>query len=54
MRKDPFGVFEVVVLAKDGQPAIAHNSKIKVSSSLGLNSGTDSLDIHDHTIWRAN
>jgi 1,4-alpha-glucan branching enzyme len=34
MKKDPFGVFEVVVPAKDGQPAIPHNSKIKVSTSL--------------------
>jgi 1,4-alpha-glucan branching enzyme len=33
MKKDPFGVFEVVVPAKDGQPAIPHNSKIKVSPS---------------------
>ena len=30
MKKDPFGVFEVVVPARGGQPAIAHNSKIKV------------------------
>jgi 1,4-alpha-glucan branching enzyme len=30
MKKDPYGVFEVVIPAKDGQPAIAHNSKIKV------------------------
>ena len=33
MKKDSFGVFEIVVPAKDGQPAIAHNSKIKASSS---------------------
>jgi 1,4-alpha-glucan branching enzyme len=31
MKKDEFGVFEVVIPAKDGQPAIAHNSKVKVS-----------------------
>ena len=30
MKKDTFGVFEVVVPAKDGQPAIAHKSKVKV------------------------
>lgn len=30
MKKDPYGVFEVVIPARDGQPAIAHNSKIKV------------------------
>jgi 1,4-alpha-glucan branching enzyme len=34
MKKDPFGVFEVVLPARDGQPAIAHNSKIKVSNSI--------------------
>ena len=32
MKKDPFGVFEVVIPAKGGQPAIAHKSKIKVRS----------------------
>ncbi|PMD56232.1 glycoside hydrolase family 13 protein [Hyaloscypha bicolor E] len=31
MKKDPYGVFEVVIPARDGQPAIAHNSKIKIS-----------------------
>ncbi|KAF4632758.1 hypothetical protein G7Y89_g5371 [Cudoniella acicularis] len=31
MKKDPFGVFEVVIPARDGKPAIAHNSKIKIS-----------------------
>jgi 1,4-alpha-glucan branching enzyme len=30
MTKDPFGVFEVVIPAKDGQPAIAHKAKVKV------------------------
>lgn len=30
MTKDAFGVFEVVLPAKDGKPAIEHNSKIKV------------------------
>lgn len=30
MKKDPYGVFELVIPAEDGQPAIAHNSKIKV------------------------
>jgi 1,4-alpha-glucan branching enzyme len=34
MKKDPFGVFEIVLPARDGQPAIAHNSKIKVSNSI--------------------
>ena len=30
MKKDDFGVFELVIPAKDGKPAIEHNSKIKV------------------------
>jgi 1,4-alpha-glucan branching enzyme len=30
MTKDAFGVFEVTVPAKDGKPAIPHDSKIKV------------------------
>lgn len=30
MKKNDFGVFEVVVPAKNGEPAIAHNSKLKV------------------------
>jgi len=30
MKKNQFGVFEIVLPAKDGQPAIPHNSKIKV------------------------
>jgi 1,4-alpha-glucan branching enzyme len=36
MKKDPYGVFEVVIPARNGQPAIEHNSKIKVWSSLKL------------------
>jgi len=31
MTKDQYGVFEVVVPAKDGKPAIEHDSKLKVS-----------------------
>jgi len=31
MKKDPFGVFEITLPAKDGQPAIPHNSKVKIS-----------------------
>jgi len=31
MKKDNFGVWEITVPPKDGQPAIPHNSKIKVS-----------------------
>jgi 1,4-alpha-glucan branching enzyme len=30
MKKNDFGVWEIVVPAKNGQPAIPHNSKIKV------------------------
>jgi 1,4-alpha-glucan branching enzyme len=36
MKKDPFGVFEITLPAKDGQPAIPHNSKVKVSYLLQL------------------
>ena len=31
MKKDPFGVWEVFLPAKDGVPAIPHNSKVKIS-----------------------
>lgn len=31
MKKNEFGVFEIILAARDGQPAIGHNSKIKVS-----------------------
>lgn len=54
MKKDPYGVFEVVVPAKDGQPAIAHNSKIKVCHLHLQPFSSDKLDFHDHTIWRTN
>jgi len=30
MTKDDFGVFEIHIPAQNGQPAIPHNSKIKV------------------------
>lgn len=30
MERDPFGVWEIVVPAKNGQPAIPHNTKVKV------------------------
>lgn len=32
MKKNDFGVFEIVVPSVDGQVAIPHNSKIKVGS----------------------
>ena len=31
MTKNPFGVWEVTVPSKNGQPAIPHRSKIKVA-----------------------
>ena len=31
MKKNEFGVWDIVLPAKDGQPAIPHNSKIKVT-----------------------
>lgn len=34
MKKDPFGVFELVLPAVDGEPAIAHNAKVKISMIL--------------------
>jgi 1,4-alpha-glucan branching enzyme len=34
MKKNDFGVWELTLPAKNGVPAIAHNSKIKVSLSL--------------------
>ena len=40
MKKDPYGVFEITLPAKDGQPAIAHNSKLKVGSSAKLSFAT--------------
>lgn len=30
MRRDNYGVWEATLLAKDGQPAIPHNTKVKV------------------------
>jgi hypothetical protein len=55
MKKDPFGVFEVVIPAKDGQPAIAHNSKIKVrSSKCAAFQLLISPDLHGDTLWRTN
>ncbi len=30
MKKNQYGVFEITVPANNGQPAIAHDSKIKV------------------------
>lgn len=30
MKKSPYGVFEITLPPKDGQPAIPHNTKVKV------------------------
>ncbi|RSL61571.1 1,4-alpha-glucan-branching enzyme [Fusarium duplospermum] len=43
MKKGPFGVFEITVPAKDGQPAIPHNSKIKISLTLPNGERADRL-----------
>jgi hypothetical protein len=55
MKKDPYGVFEVVIPARDGQPAIVHNSKIKVcnlpSAAILI---ANCADFYDHTLRRAN
>lgn len=54
MKKDPFGVFEVLVPAKDGQPAIAHNSKIKVSLQAIVSTSSNFIDLHDLTLRPTN
>ncbi|KAL6359591.1 hypothetical protein LRP88_07012 [Fusarium phalaenopsidis] len=43
MKKGPFGVFEITVPAKNGQPAIPHNSKIKISLTLPNGERADRL-----------
>lgn len=55
MKKDPFGVFEIVIPAKDGQPAIAHNSKIKVRiSGSAVFILLIAQDLSNHPIRRTN
>jgi 1,4-alpha-glucan branching enzyme len=34
MKKDQYGMWTITIPAKDGQPAIPHNSKIKVWISI--------------------
>ena len=34
MTRGEYGIWDVVIPAKDGQPAIPHNTKVKVWSSL--------------------
>lgn len=36
MKKNDFGVWEIVVPAKNGQTAIPHDSKVKVNESILL------------------
>ena len=36
MKKNDFGVFETVIPNKNGQPAIPHNSKVKVRETAVL------------------
>ncbi|CAM1509309.1 Fc.00g030480.m01.CDS01 [Cosmosporella sp. VM-42] len=43
MTKGPFGVFEIVIPAQSGQPAIAHNSKLKISLQLPNGERVDRL-----------
>jgi len=45
MTKNNFGVFEITLPARNGQPAIAHDSKIKVSTMFYL-SVHSLADIH--------
>lgn len=33
MTRDPFGVWEVTLLSKNGTPVIPHDSKVKVRSA---------------------
>ena len=55
MKKDPYGVFEVVVPAKDGKPAIAHNSKMKVCrTGSAVASLANLADLPNYTFWQAN
>jgi hypothetical protein len=41
MRKNEFGVFEITVPAVNGEPAIPHDSKVKVCSIHQRDSTTD-------------
>ncbi|KAG5956892.1 hypothetical protein E4U57_002166 [Claviceps arundinis] len=43
MKKNEFGVFEIILAARDGQPAIGHNSKIKISLQLPTGEVVDRL-----------
>jgi hypothetical protein len=41
MKKNEFGVFEITVPAVNGEPAIPHDSKVKVCSICQRNSAPD-------------
>lgn len=43
MKKGPFGVFEIIIPAKNGEPAIPHNSKVKISLNLPNGEQVDRL-----------
>lgn len=43
MKKNEFGVFEIVLPAQNGEPAIAHNSKLKISLALPSGERVDRL-----------
>lgn len=54
MKKNEFGIFEIVLPAKDGQPALEHNSKIKVSAILESNrrrTQTLMRRFHNRLLW---
>lgn len=58
MKRDDFGVWEIVLPAINGEPAIAHNSKIKVCNKQFLELTETKLwkttDFDDYTFGRAN
>ncbi|KHN97821.1 1,4-alpha-glucan branching enzyme [Metarhizium album ARSEF 1941] len=43
MKKDDYGVFEITLPSRDGQPAIPHNSKVKISLELPSGERADRL-----------
>ena len=58
MTRKEYGVWELILPAKDGQPAISHNSKVKVRSPVdgyGVDESLLSLiDFYDPTDGREN
>ena len=53
MTRGDFGVWQVTLQAKDGQPAIPHNSKVKVIwciECIPLRLLTGDLDLYDYAI----